>query len=138
MKMPKKEIKVWIEALRSGEYKQGRGKLEDRIGHCCLGVACKLFAPNYTTGSDGFLAGLIPDSIAGAPEWLTHINSDFYEKVGVNLSQLNDGGTVLIFGTDNLYRVGEYVDRCTFEEIADALQAVYIEGAFDKETEKNE
>lgn len=135
MKLPRKEIKLWIEALRSGEYKQGRGRLEDRAGYCCLGVACKLFAPNYTTGPDGFLVGTIPWSTDGASKWLAYISGDFYEKVGVSLSILNDGGVMLALGPDKLYHVVEYVGRHTFEEIADALQAVYIEGAFDKETE---
>lgn len=35
--------KKWVEALRSGEYKQGRGQLCDMKGRfCCLGVACDL------------------------------------------------------------------------------------------------
>jgi hypothetical protein len=36
--------KIWIAALRSGEYKQTRGKLRsnDLTGYCCLGVACEL------------------------------------------------------------------------------------------------
>jgi hypothetical protein len=34
----------WIEALRSGRFKQGRGSLRDaHDNHCCLGVACELF-----------------------------------------------------------------------------------------------
>jgi len=36
--------KKWVDALRSGEYKQGRGNLrptEDT--HCCLGVLCDLY-----------------------------------------------------------------------------------------------
>lgn len=41
------EVKAkWLEALRSGKYKQGVGSLkqlhEDEIKHCCLGVLCDL------------------------------------------------------------------------------------------------
>jgi hypothetical protein len=32
----------WIEALRSGRYKQGRGRLRDGDAYCCLGVACEV------------------------------------------------------------------------------------------------
>ena len=32
----------WLDALRSGEYKQGRECLFDSKGYCCLGVAGKL------------------------------------------------------------------------------------------------
>lgn len=35
--------KRWINALRSGEYKQGRSHLQDVNGnYCCLGVACEV------------------------------------------------------------------------------------------------
>lgn len=33
----------WVAALRSGEYKQGKGCLSRDGYDCCLGVACKLF-----------------------------------------------------------------------------------------------
>lgn len=38
------EVKAaWVTALRSGEYKQGYGKLSGTEGHhCCLGVLCDL------------------------------------------------------------------------------------------------
>lgn len=41
----KPEIKEkWVKALRSGRYKQGRGRLLRRMArgdyHCCLGVLC--------------------------------------------------------------------------------------------------
>lgn len=34
--------KKWVATLRSGEYKQTKGRLADDFGHCCLGVACEL------------------------------------------------------------------------------------------------
>ena len=41
----KPEIKrKWLKALRSGEYKQARNKLNNGIGMCCLGVLCDLHA----------------------------------------------------------------------------------------------
>lgn len=37
------EVKTrWIEALRSGRYKQTRGQLRDDEGFCCLGVLCDI------------------------------------------------------------------------------------------------
>lgn len=39
----KPEIKaLWIDALRSGEYQQGREYLNSEKGFCCLGVLCDL------------------------------------------------------------------------------------------------
>ena len=32
----------WVEALRSGKYKQTSGSLHDDNGFCCLGVACEI------------------------------------------------------------------------------------------------
>jgi hypothetical protein len=44
----KPEIKQrWVEALRSGDYKQGRGYLLQSGEYCCLGVLCDL------AGKDG-------------------------------------------------------------------------------------
>ena len=38
-----KEIKaLWVEALRSGKYKQGFEKLRTFSSFCCLGVLCDL------------------------------------------------------------------------------------------------
>jgi hypothetical protein len=34
--------KKWISALRSGEYKQGKGQLRLEDEYCCLGVLCDL------------------------------------------------------------------------------------------------
>lgn len=66
----KEAVKKWVEALRSGNYKQGKGALrvtqgrelspsEDRF--CCLGVACDLaeregvmLDVNFTTRGDQY------------------------------------------------------------------------------------
>lgn len=34
--------KAWLDALRSGEYKQGRDALRNGDNFCCLGVACEV------------------------------------------------------------------------------------------------
>jgi len=36
--------KKWLEALRSGEYKQTTETLRDENGFCCLGVLCDIHA----------------------------------------------------------------------------------------------
>lgn len=36
----------WIDALRSGKYRQGRGRLcDDSSRYCCLGVLCAIQEP---------------------------------------------------------------------------------------------
>lgn len=36
------DMKKWVKALRSGEYKQTQSQLHDDTGFCCLGVLCDL------------------------------------------------------------------------------------------------
>jgi hypothetical protein len=42
---------LWLAALESGEYKQGRGQLYDATNqqYCCLGVLCALFIKHGPT-----------------------------------------------------------------------------------------
>lgn len=35
-------MEAWVEALRSGKYIQGQGRLAEGNKHCCLGVLCEL------------------------------------------------------------------------------------------------
>ena len=40
----------WIEALRSGDYKQTKEKLRRWGGYCCLGVLCEVAKPKGWNG----------------------------------------------------------------------------------------
>lgn len=42
----KENIRLWVDALRSGKYKQLKGNLTDGRSHCCLGVACEVAIQN--------------------------------------------------------------------------------------------
>jgi len=45
-KLPKELKKKWVDALRSGLFTQGNGRLENADGSlCCLGVICKVAHP---------------------------------------------------------------------------------------------
>lgn len=45
------EIKAkWIEALRGGEYQQGKGFLKSKEGFCCLGVLCDVYSKETGQG----------------------------------------------------------------------------------------
>lgn len=44
--------KLWLKALRNGEYKQGQNQLREGNRFCCLGVLCNLHAvehPNHAS-----------------------------------------------------------------------------------------
>lgn len=67
--------RVWIEALRSGKYKQGQRALKNGDKYCCLGVLQELFnVPNFSTKSE-------------------YLNTTFItiEEQGL-LAVMNDGG----------------------------------------------
>lgn len=40
--MDKNLKKVWVKALRSGDYKQGKGNLYKKGRFCCIGVLCDI------------------------------------------------------------------------------------------------
>ncbi len=50
----------WVEALRSGEYKQTKSKLHDDEGFCCLGVLCDLYRKEH---NDSITWKLVKDDI---------------------------------------------------------------------------
>ena len=97
----------WLEALRSGEYKQINLNLQNSDGFCCLGVLCDLHAKergmNWVRQTDGYeLYGetqILPLSVQ---EWAGLDNDvggmvDFeYERDGVmyvtseSLPEIND------------------------------------------------
>lgn len=113
------EIKLWIEALRSGKFNQSKSTLQDLKGYCCLGVACKVVIPQEDLLIDpyGTLIGQFP-SYQHAPMWLILIDNNFYAKVGKQLSSLNDNYNF------------------TFLQIAELIEDLYIK-KLDKITVEN-
>ena len=65
----KKEIAdKWVEALRSGEYKQAKERLQSEDSLCCLGVLCKIAEKDgvrINTTRDNVLDGI---SLVSQPE----------------------------------------------------------------------
>lgn len=84
---PKQVFKLWIKALRSGEYIQYRGALRGLRGDsfCCLGVLCDLAAKDggpqwdgvHFAGRNGTLPSLVRDFLGmsgGEEYWLMRLN----------------------------------------------------------------
>lgn len=113
-----KKIKAeWVAALRSGEYKQGRGHLRDvEDNFCCLGVLCNLHAQHH------------PDIAK------THFNKSFYMNEGTTLplavlqwagldsSDPIVDGHFLSTWNDGLNTSLRHVDPLNFEQIADLIE----------------
>jgi len=83
----------WVDALRSGKYRQTQGHLRDYKGFCCLGVLCDVFDPTrwthdnfyYHIYDDDYKAtAMVPDYIR---QYLGATLIDFAE-----LADLNDFG----------------------------------------------
>lgn len=100
MKQPFKQ--EWIEALRSGKYKQGVKYLRYNEEFCCLGVLCDLVAPTawqkhdcwdfyYNDGIEGYLPPSVIDKVG------------LFSNQENKLAVMNDNGK-------------------TFEEIADYIE----------------
>lgn len=105
----KAEIRKWCKALRSGEYRQGLGRLQSKNNFCCLGVAVDQFVPKkHQWRTKGEIQGGEPACHDHAPEWLKKISLRFEKTAGDSLINLND------------------MQGFTFDEIADCLEAVYI------------
>lgn len=106
----------WVDAIRSGKYKQTTAKLSDGQSYCCLGVACELAMDSgvalYKQVYNGGVVlyngcqGMLP---AEVKRWLRLDDSGSYaEGMHIALVSLNDTGK-------------------SFKEIAD-----FIEGNQDK------
>lgn len=92
------EIKnKWIAALKSGEYKQGKGRLRNLDNtFCCLGVLCDLHSKetgNQFTESEGesyfhymYHSSFLPEPVV---KWANLITSDPHVK-GTSIAELND------------------------------------------------
>lgn len=63
-RLNKSDKKKWVEALRSGKYKQGQGYLYNEGLHCCLGVACEIGLIKYS-GAICLSTEAIPGDIQG-------------------------------------------------------------------------
>jgi hypothetical protein len=104
--MKKNIKKAWVEALRSGEYKQGRGRLCKTFNgedlYCCLGVLANECADGYWVQSsdsvyDGYIEwGFTRSGYDGLPEQVIPISLEkklgIDEKTMFRLANINDMG----------------------------------------------
>ena len=91
----------WLDALRSGYYEQGKGKLRTETGFCCLGVLCDLYAEehkdvhwktSYVEGDYTFLGreGTLPEKVVDWADLKSSTPSVSYENDTYELAMLND------------------------------------------------
>lgn len=95
------EIKTkWIEALRSGEYKQGKDILKNENGaYCCLGVLQMCVQGEVEMERDGVPAAMLSRDFCKIldPEFDT---DTFVPKLAHELADLNDEGKTFEYLAD--------------------------------------
>lgn len=95
--MLNENARLWVKALRSGEYKQGKHRLRIGEEYCCLGVACDLFQKAggaltvrsgrfYTYNNESMV---LPNTVQ---EWLGLTGRAGQYNKGYELSHDNDTG----------------------------------------------
>lgn len=98
----------WVAALRSGEYKQGYGRMRTGNRFCCLGVVCDLVDPSrWEEGDRGrhLYADLSPHKLG----WEGYPPKETAASVGLSLRHMQD--------------LAKMNDReFSFEEIADYIE----------------
>jgi hypothetical protein len=116
--------KQWVEALRSGEYKQGREYLRQGDKFCCLGVLCDLYGKQHGVGWHGKTINYMLDETSSLPESVEKWAgvAGYSPEVVMNdktvaLATLNDGDA----GFCHLEI--EAIKPHTFLEIADIIEA---------------
>ena len=95
-----REVKQkWLNALRSGEYIQGKSKLKDGNTFCCLGVLTDLYIKEHKNcywKDDPFIDGEIEENnvlCAKVKKWAGLSGSNpIIKNKGMCIAQLNDEG----------------------------------------------
>lgn len=108
-------LKKWVDALRSGKYKQGAGGLlRPNAEYCCLGVLCDVSGMGQWVeelGHDTRRSYRLPDRTAAvyiAPPGVAELVG-FDKSQQEELAYLNDSG------------------NATFEDIANRIEASFPE-----------
>lgn len=110
--------KLWVEALRSDKYAQGKGKLRAGDSFCCLGVLCDLAGEKWT-----------PTETYEGPAFATSETDEIYDasKKAMEFVGLKDAtGGYDVDVEDEGYdtTLADQNDRGkTFAEIADIIES---------------
>ena len=101
-------VKQWVQALRSGEYHQGHGRLKNADEYCCLGVLCDIQKDLKFDIEDRVVGG-----ISNNRPWAHAIDAEFFEELTGFTRQDHD-----IFASLN------DDSHFTFEQLANVIDAM--------------
>ena len=110
--LTKEQKAEWIAALRSGDYKQGQGRLhrEDDDSYCCLGVLAHVCA--FNSGSASYLR---PESYEYNPGTWSTSAAFLSETMQQSLSGMND--------LADMNEEGFFEHHYSFSDIANYIEA---------------
>lgn len=113
----------WVNALRSGKYKQGDYYLRNNNEFCCLGVLACLDKQKLKNDGDDIFEEKAYEHIKRVTGSRSGL-SVYEDEPDIDLTKLNDNG----YDTHD----GQYIkEPLNFDEIADIIQAVEIERVLD-------
>lgn len=105
--------KLWVNALRSGKYKQAKSTLRNNYGYCCLGVLCDLYDPNKWEHSD-----FVPETRFSYLYMTSLLPTEVVQWAG-----LNRGDPIVEGSSLSCYNDGhDGKKRHSFQEIADLIE----------------
>lgn len=105
--------KKWIEALKSGKYKQTANRLRDNTGYCCLGVLCDLYSKEKNI--DDFIK-------REGGDFLFMGHGGLLPRIIVDWAELNGTNPKIIYKNSNRTLASLNDEGKNFEEIADIIE----------------
>jgi hypothetical protein len=130
----KERIQKWVDALRSGEFKQGRGQLRDKTfnneyRHCCLSVACEVF--RRETGRGAWNGN--NDFVVHHEDENLEVASSYLPPSVIRWFSFPYKDPLISNGKSSRYAsFRNDVEKWTFEEIADGIERTYIKEKTEK------
>ncbi len=111
--------KQWVDALRSGHYAQGQGRLRQCNNFCCLGVLCDLYSNNHPEAWDDADGGADYEFMDNA----TYLPDAVIQWADLTKYQCGDFGDIKVSWADDESTLASLNDNChTFAEIADIIE----------------
>lgn len=112
MKLPADIKQKWVDALRSGEYKQGQGYLKTEDGgYCCLGVL-QMCTQGYVEMHE---EDNTPRALPTRSYWSKiRTDLDYYsagEGLEAELTHMNDGGGTWTGDPQSFEQIADFIEK---------------------------
>lgn len=103
----------WVEALRSGNFKKGKGSLKENDRYCCLGVLTEIQGVN--------IKETYPNpEMRETSDILDKVNPGLLHNTCAILAGFNDDGFVFSNNVNRTYELPKKKNR--FKQIADLIE----------------